>query len=919
MTRFVRRATARLASLLAAALLSVSCGGGGGEGGNTSNASVTPTTSSTTGSTSPNSSSSTGTVSTTTDLRFALDRSSIVFDYREDLPPEALRIVGTATGTLPSAVYVLVGDESGSIDPSIPASFDGNTATFTLRPKSGLAPGIHSGRLQFMACSDVACVNRIGGTPLAVAYSITVRPAFKVEPTSLRITSVGGQSASAAVNVQLPSSTSEFTVVPGSVPAWLIITPSTGRLDLATRPWRSGMYFASLEVLAGSERRFVPMTFDVTLPSSGERDLSVAPASLTLSTSENAVSAAQSVTVNRPSWAPGAAVLWRIEYASGGPTGWLRVTDSTGGISVAADASALRQGNYRATVVLEPAQPGMAVRLPVAATVGPGLVAPAAVAMTADAESTATTLRGQWTIQAFAGPAFTWRASSNQPWLRLAAASGSTGSALAYSIDTAAMASLENFADHTATVSLTPDPTHITPVTVQVVLSKRLPEVHAIGPQLLLTQRATTMFVSGRGFNAIGSPSARLQVAGLTPNAVTRLNDRTLQVSLTPATPGTAAVTVSNALGQAQPAVTLRSIAAQTFAYAAVPSGGNPRTIVLDPARSTVYGVNVDGESLQRFRLQNGSWILDAKPVPQILDAGMSADGESVVVTATPGRLRLVDPATLATTFTHDHARGFARNLTNIGFGITATHDGRAWLSIGDGGLNELGYFDLRTRRVEVWSPESPIFHGGPWMAVSRDGSRMILVQTASSTPAPPMLGYAAASGALTPEASGQTYSYDIHLSADGSRAIFDAYEVRDRSSALIGRVSLAAFPRYYGVAGLMSPEGHRAYVLAMHEDPAVKPRVFVFDTRAASATSVNLTLVGQFDLQHDPTCRTIYDCNQRARAAISPDGATLFFLGSQHLVVQPVSASLRTLSKAAVPEPQPAANVPLLWKPAAP
>jgi len=66
------------------------------------------------------------------------------------------------------------------------------------------------------------------------------------------------------------------------------------------------------------------------------------------------------------------------------------------------------------------------------------------------------------------------------------------------------------------------------------------------------------------------------------------------------------------------------------------------------------------------------------------------------------------------------------------------------------------------------------------------------------------------------------------------------------------------------------------------------------------------------------PACGSgAYYCDKYVRVAISPDGATLFFLGDQKLVVQPVDASLRALGGPRV-DARPQAGRPLPWRPAA-
>jgi len=314
-----------------------------------------------------------------------------------------------------------------------------------------------------------------------------------------------------------------------------------------------------------------------------------------------------------------------------------------------------------------------------------------------------------------------------------------------------------------------------------------------------------------------------------------------------------------------------------------------------------------------RLRFDGSTWVLDAVPVAAILDIGLSPDNASLMVTATPGRVRLLDPASLATTFTLDVPGGLARNLTYQGFGIATTVDGYSWLPAGDSGWNELVRFDHATRQI-VPRPLQPdlitSFYGGPWAMVSRDGTNMVVVQSGSISPAPPALRWRSADGLLRDNGADLLFFYDASWSDDGSRILIDNHEVRDAELALVGR------PRLDGVAGgpwivrtgVISPDGRRTYLLADTEaaisgQDSGPMRVFVFDSGTRDAATVALPLVGDFTVADAPGCRALVSSNCSGipmRMAIAPDGQTLFVAGNQRLLVVPVPEALRATASTA-------------------
>lgn len=859
-------------AVLAVALFGiVACGGGGGGAGNS--------------------------------FSVKLDRSNVAFSYLEGGTPGAEHVIATGSGDLPSGVttlYVLAEVQGAGIDPAIGVQFSGLQADFSLVPTPGLAPGTYNGRIALYACMDAACRQTIGGTPLYVTYNIQVAAALKADRASVEVGAVGGNEASATLQVQLPTGETSFTAsAVGEVP-WLELQPPAGSsLAMRFKPWRSGTYTASIMLNSGGQSRTLPVTYVVSLPPGGEHDLAVTPQGLNLGTTENATSASQVLTLSLPSWNATPPAL-QVTY-EGAAAGWV-TTEATGvAYTVSASASNLPAGVYRANIRFTPPAPGTAVSVPVVLSVGPGLVPPAPLTIVVNGETSASGLMASAPVQMAGGPALVWTATSEANWLVLQKDSGLTGDSVAFTVDKTALVGMANYSDLVGRVIVRTAASNVGSMSFNVTLSKRLPEVLGLGPYLLVSGRTSYLNVWGRGFNGVEDVAARLHLPGVTASQVTRLSDNNLRVTLTPTAAGQGTVSVENAMQLASSGAALRVTDPQTYPYRAIPTGTQVRAMVLDAERRSVFAVNLGNESLTRFRHTGGSdWAIDGLSVPAISEVGLAPDGSSVVVASRTGRLRLVDPVSLAVTFTLDHSAPFSNGFTYLGHPIPATYDGRSWLTQG-GTWHDLVYFDHATRSIKSKPPGiATSFYDGPWMAGSRDGARMLVVQSAGITPTPPMLAWDTLAGALAINPAGLTFSYEMHLSDDGARAILDALEVRDREFGLVGRTLLPS--THMGLVGAMAPDGQRAYVLGYPADYFgvlnTNPTVFVFDTSAANPLSSSLTLVGQFDLQHFPTCTiSDYSCNLRPRVAISPDGSTLFFLGDANLVVAPIPANVRAAS----------------------
>src|SRR6185312_6551927 len=890
------RAPVALLCLVAISLLLVGCGGGGGDGdsggsngGGGGNGGNAPPS-----------------------LQFSADKSSVTFTYRQGQSPPPPQIVTiTATGQYTGSLYVAAQMTGQGLSPVIPIAVTGTTATAQITAAALLPAGTYTGQLSLLACSDSACAHQIGNSPVTLSYTVTVTKILQDSPLAAAATAASGTPASQVVTVQLPDGQTAFSTAIQSGSPWLAITNVTASsftIALASLP--SGLYNGSVQVSSGSFSSIVSVSYTVTAPTGGDVRLAANPTSLTLASVENSTASA-TLGITPPSWNP--PVTATAEYPSGQPSGWLTLTANGTGEQVVADASNLPAGAYTANIRLQGAYPSTDVVVPVAFTVGVGLMRPADVPVRVDAETTAPALSGSVPINVVAGPVIGWNGASDQPWLVLTQSSGRTGESLTYTIDQSALGALPDGAISTAHVTITPASATMTPVTFSLTLDKELPQVRSLAPYTQLTGQPARVILHGTGFSAIASLTGRLQLQGGTTNSVVLVNDTEVIAQFAPLSAGNHVVGFSNALGLTTSTGTVTAVAAPAYSYAAIPTQGSLRSLAYDAERDSIYAANVTTESIMSFHHSGSSWTTSDVLFAAAYDVGLTQNGTGLWATSNAdvsgSAIRLLDPATLATQQSLSLPNiGLNPTFGTLGFGIQTTNDGRSWLAVGDfpaAIFAKMAYITPQSLNPTPLSiPLRTDFYDGPWYAMSRDGERLIITQTAAASPEP-MLYMNAADSVLRINPAGLTFSYYFSLSETGDRVLFDNVELRDGAFNLIGAATLpTASPlsqSYYARAGLVTPDGSRVYVLAYRADAyanesTIHPRVFVFDAQQAHP---DLTSLGYFDIADYAACAPSSNgsvacpTGSTIASAISLDGGTLFFAGNENLVVAPVPTTL--------------------------
>jgi hypothetical protein len=907
-----KKGTAGLLMMAALAFLLLSCGGGSGGGGGAGGGGG--------GS-----------------LRVTLATSSLTWAYFPGTVPTTQTVFANSSGTYSGTVYVGAVVEntgaSNAINPNIVVSLNGSQATAQVTPVANLAVGTYTGRIQFLACSDAACANPIGGTPLPVPFTVTVQSPVQATPTPVSVTAVSGSPASQVVAVQPGVGETSFTAT--STSSFIQIANQSGSgfaVNLPSLP--SGVYAGTISLTGNlGSRATLPVTYTVQAPAGGDGGLSVAPSSsLTFSTTEGAASAPQTITVTEPTWRPGMKVPVILYNGPDTNNGWLQVTPSNGGYSVVANAASLTAGTYLATIdiqanplpagIADPTSGGQFRRLNVSLTVGPGLIRPADVFHEINGDHTVSSLMGTVPVNVVGGPQVTWNAVSSAPSMVAVSASGTTGGNLTYTIDANWLRNTAvNYQEYVAQITVSvPGSPHITPTQFSIFVQPRIGTVLGIGPRRVLASQATQLVVTGRGFNLMANPAARLSIPGATITNVQRVNDRKLLVDVQGLGAGTYMVSMSNGLNKSPKVESFRVLTPAVPAYATATTGTYQRMLIVDDERSAVYLLD-SGHVLKRYQSVAGVWSATTVPVSNVTNAALLNNGSLLITSSTdtsapsaPATVRILDGMTLQEVSQLAVPTGIhALDWTVPGLPVSA--DNKVWMNLTPvcSSFGQLGYFDPVDGTMHTLPPSSAPcpFQYGPEFAIARNGERLVLwshLQAPTTPPNPPGLMYMDTSDQVLQSGNSQapvisSWGNSAFSSDDGRRLVIDQARVLDEQHNLVGRLEVP----YYGgsqfivqdaeeAASIISPDGTRAYVLAFNvpdyaQPTQMKPRVYVFNTIGVVG-NVPLPVLGYFEIDDYPSCYNL-GCDRTPIPGISLDGRTLYFGGSERLVVVPIPQTL--------------------------
>jgi Viral BACON domain len=205
------------------------------------------------------------------DFKLSLDRTSLTFQATEGgTPPAPQTIVATWTGTPPDPAHVAATVQGTGIVPTIPTQISASSATATVSVVSGLVAGTYTGTISFLVCRDAACNQRVGGSPLAVSFTINVASGAVTSTAPISFQYVAGNTMPAPRKLEIAGDAGAWHV--GSSAAWLKVSPASGRgaasVDVSFDPSfaAAGAQSASITVVSAKGTQVIPVSLNYSTP-----------------------------------------------------------------------------------------------------------------------------------------------------------------------------------------------------------------------------------------------------------------------------------------------------------------------------------------------------------------------------------------------------------------------------------------------------------------------------------------------------------------------------------------------------------------------------------------------------------------------------------------------------------------------------
>jgi hypothetical protein len=590
-------------------------------------------------------------------------------------------------------------------------------------------------------------------------------------------------------------------------------------------------------------------------------------------------------------------------------TTWLSaIRSGNDAINLAASTAGLGGGSYTGSLDLEIL--GSTISLPISLNLQSDTQVSGAETFVVSASTTQNDLAGTVQIAFKDNANHTWHASSDTPWLLLKKTDGVGASNLGYTISPTALESLQNFDGAPKPAVITVQADGLTPVSVQILVKKRLPEVFGSFPSSIASLTASQINVFGRGFiDPVKGNTANFKVGSISISSVTVHSDTsaTIQIEALPA--GTYSISGQTSFDTALKASRLAVIDTASIPYSVAPTTGEIRAAFYDPSRQSVFTVSVPDSSIQRFQwsTSDAKWVSKSLQVPSIREIGMSPDNSVLYVTSETSTLLAVDPDLMQVigSYSPGTERGDPMWVNNLSTDLLhATRDNRLWIF----SAPSLCYFDINTGQFKT-----PYFQGSeifidPLFATP-DRSILFTRQPWSTSWG---LTYEVATQSFT----GRRFYWDGY-SDRGSNEATDIVASSDGSTVLLGN-----YIYYYGsfISGADPTQTVRAYKYCgalSSGGVATYPVANAISLdgtcgyRAVSSTPTSLSIdhiqVTKID-QSAYTAASADSIPVHDQASLdtppvffmSPLGDYLFLAGDKNLVVIPIPSNLRSTASPA-------------------
>lgn len=565
---------------------------------------------------------------------------------------------------------------------------------------------------------------------------------------------------------------------------------------------------------------------------------------------------------------------------------WLDAAIDDGGQLVIRNHPGRPKGSYRGYANLQPVSEstqalGLSVNLAVGSNAFATVPASSAVTLSPRTLGNGQTVKGSVPLTFQGGPARPWTVASDQPWLvpSTTGGAGDGDTVVDYVIDSSKLV-LGNFASASATLSF--EVSGQPPIRHQVVVDKKFPELRAVTPALVASNRPVALRVGGRGFDLLDN------VAGFTLDGVAFagaavVSDNQARVELAGVRAGSHGIGLPVSYGATRRG--FQAVDVAPLAAAEIDTPGARGEAIHGATRNTLYYIDSDAGRLVRLRLASGRWTVE-RSVAVARDAriGLAPDEQTLYTTAPGMTLEERDPDTLAVRASHvaqgvgTLADGF-RSAGNARLAVTT--DGRVWIE--QSGTTGLLAFDAASRSFFAAPSASLAGFMDTVLTISGDGGTMLSVKTGGQMS---VQNYDVGSGTFKP-INLPLLTAPTPISRDGNYLVIGEWLYQPRDFGVVGTL-----PRKDGFTyqEMLAPDGSRIYqvkmgLVGLRQTPVA---VSVIDT-------VSLKFIGEFPLPANAVVCALGEegCRSDGRFALSTFGDAIIWTGNRKTMIIPIPATM--------------------------
>lgn len=414
-------------------------------------------------------------------------------------------------------------------------------------------------------------------------------------------------------------------------------------------------------------------------------------------------------------------------------------------------------------------------------------------------------------------------------------------------------------------------------ITVSYDVTAASPTVHYVAPHVAQAGHSTDVIIRGAGFAQLTRPTVS---AGGTPAlSTTFISDTEVRATIPAMAAGSYPIQLRSSASNGVAATTqatLRVLAEPALGYTFIADSGSKTRVIFDAPRSALYVGNTSTGQLTRYAhiptAANRApvWTATALPIPAPTDIAMLPDGNTLLVTSERSVVH-IDLDAFAVT------RKILVEPIPVVYGLRpcVANNGVVYLvpsrEYGGGGGGRL--YRYNSRFGTVTTEDGSIQLVGPTCTAAGNGSKVFIATNFDQR----VLQYDATTNAALALSTVRASAFTAQADATGDTLLFGRTIFR-------GSVALGMLPdsnAHIGLyASILTADGRTAYAY----QPALRS-LDVYDITAPSS--------GGFGAKPPVALSGPYSAgtNSTLTMGLTPFGGTLFIVGSDGILVQPLPA----------------------------